>query len=380
MSVIRFLDKVQDSGLYQAFITKLSPLLTEPQFTKYLTPVYNETKDWKGIEAYIGRIPMASLIDEHSGSPIVGTLKPAEIRGRLPMFGNTVPFSSDELDEISKLEAFIEQNVARGNQALADQLTDQLTDLLVNRYIDMLAGMPLTTIDKLFFEMWSNGTETILAADNLAGLSYQIDWEVKKYHVGTVWSDAANATGLADLDKFCYRIWKDLNFKPDTLALNSDEIRKLLAQASTKSAITSYISSGGMQTKVAGIASLDNVNMVLMGQYRLPSITEIDFPIDILDENGIDVKQTMNGFIDGRVSATLGTQLGAYMYTLDAEQKRPDKEYTYATAANNVLLASISKKGNLTMESKLNALPVLTVRKRMAILVTDDTTTGSALA
>lgn len=377
--MIKFFDKVQDSGLYQAFITKLSPLLTEPQFTKYLTPVYNETKDWKGIEAYIGRIPMASLIDEHSGSPIVGTLQPAEIRGRLPMFGNTVPFSSDELDEIDKLEKFIEQNIAKGNESFAGQLTDQLTTLLVNRYIDMLAGMPLTAIDKLFFEMWSNGTETILAADNLAKLSYQIDWQVQKYHVGTVWSDAANANGLSDLDKFCYKAWKDLGFRPDTLALNGDEVRKLLAMTSTKTAISSYITNGGVQTKVAGIASVDNVNMVLNGQYRLPVMTEINHVIETLDSDGITVKSRNNAFVDGRVAATIGTNIGAYMYTLAAEQKRPDGDYTYATAPNNVLLSSISKKGNLSMDSKLNALPVLTVRKQMAILVTDDTTTGSAL-
>ena len=67
------------------------------------------------------------------------------------------------------------------------------------------------------------------------------------------------------------------------------------------------------------------------------------------------------------------------MYTLSPEQIMPDDDYSYAVSEGNVLISALSKKGELSVESDATSLPVLTVRKSMAILVTDDTTTGDSL-
>ena len=75
--MIPFIDLVRDSGKFQAMISMLEPLMTQPQFPKYFTPAFNETRDWKGIEKVVGRIPIASLIDPHSGKPLINTDKPA---------------------------------------------------------------------------------------------------------------------------------------------------------------------------------------------------------------------------------------------------------------------------------------------------------------
>lgn len=365
------MEYIENSKMYQSFVTKLSPLLTEPKFTQYLTPMYNKTKNWQGVEALIGRIPMASLVDEHSGRPIIGTAKPASIMGQLPTFGNTVPFSSDDLDKIDELEDAIRRNVAQ---------PEMLIEFLVTRYMDLLTGGPLTSIDKLMFEAWSNGTCTIAAADNLAKLPLQVDWDFQKYHVGTVWSDASNATPLADLKAFFKKIDTDLGITVDTFTMNVDELDKVLAAASTKAAITSYLQQGSGSIKITGMPSADNVDLLLMGQYRLPKISTINHKIDIFDTNGIDIKERIPAFQNGRVAATVGTELGYFMYTPAAEQKRPDKYKSYATAPNEVLISSVTRNGAVTMESTLNAMPVLTIRKKIAILVTDDTTTGSALS
>lgn len=373
-----FKEKVQDSGKFQAMVTELAPLFEQPVYSRYFTPRFNETRDWKGLEKVIGSRPMASLIDRHSGKPIIGTEAPAEVRGVLPHFGNMLPISSDELVEIQKLEDYIMRNVEGGNEMLASQLTDQLTETLTGKF-GPLATSPLFTMDKLGLEEWSNGTATILAAKNLAGIPYQIDFQVKKYHVPYVWSDTTNGNALKDLDAFAQKVWKDLKIRIDTLSMNPDEIRKMLAQASTKAAITSYITNGANQVKVSGIPSEENVNMVLNGQYKLPSILSVGHTIDILNSDGIGISESFYGFADGRVAATIGTDLGYYMYTLSPEQRMPDNDYNYAVSEGNVLLSSRSKKGNLTLESDLSALPVLSIRKKMAILVTDDTTTGDAL-
>lgn len=367
---LTFNEYIAESKLYQSFVTKLSPLLTEPRFGQYLSPMYNKTKNWQGVEAVIGRIPMASLVDEHSGRPLIGTAKPASIMGQLPTFGNSVTFSSDDLDKIEEMEEQIRRNVIQ---------PDMLIEFLVTRYMDLLAGVPLTAMDKLLFEAWSNGTCTIAAADNLAKLPLQVDWDIKKYHVGTVWSNASDATPLADIDNFCKKIEEDLNFEPDTITLNKKESRKVLAAASTKTAITSYLRQGSGDIKITGMPSQDNVNLLLTGQYNIPSLSILNHKIDIFDEDGITVKSTIDAFQNGRVAATLGTELGYFMYTPAAEQKRPDKYKAYANAPNEVLLASVTRNGSVYMESTLNAIPVLTIRKKMAILVTDNTTTGDAL-
>jgi len=383
--MIPFIDLVTDSGKFQAMITMLEPLMTQPQYSKYFTPRFNETKDWKGIEKAIGRVPMASLVDRHSGKPIINTSKPAFTYGQLPHFGNIFPMTSDELVELQKLEDYISNYVTNSNggainQTVIDQLTDQRTQMLRKKF-DPIARMPLTTMDKLAFEEWSNGTATIDKTKNLSQIPFAIDFQVKKYHVPYVWSDETNATALKDLSTFVYRVWKDLHIRIDTLAINPDEVRKILAQSSTQNALTTYITTGNKKIKSSDAPSIDDINIKLEGQYKIPALTEIDAVIDIASANG-DIDTPMesdNAFLDGRVAATIGTNLGDYMYTLSPEQRLPDSDYNYATSAGNVLLSVLSKKGELSIESDLSGLPVLTCRKSMAILVTDDTSTGTAL-
>ncbi len=384
--MIPFLDSVSDSGKFQAMITMLEPLMKSPIFPKYLTSVYNETKDWKGLEKYLGRMPIASLVDSHSGKPIIKTGEAMQLSGRLPSWGDLMPITSDELMELRKLEQYIQGNVTdlNGNkisQIVAQDLTDQRTQLLLKKF-EPLARMCLATMDKLFLEEWSNGTGTISQTKDKSLLPFAIDFEVKKYHVPTVWSDKANANALRDLDLFVHRIWKDLHIKIDTLALNPDEIRKILQQESVQGVLTTYTTSGKKKIKSTGAPSIDEVNVQLEGQYKLPMLTEIDAIVDIRGEDG-NINLPSNsyyGFLDGRVAASVGTQLGDYMYTLSPEQRMPDKLYTYAVAAYNVLLSALSSKGELSIESDCASLPILTGRNSMAILITDDTTTGDPLS
>jgi len=383
--MIPFLDLVKESGKFQAMITMLEPLMTLPQYPKYFTPVFNKTKDWKGIEKSVGRIPIASLVDRHSGKPIINTSAPVQTFGSLPSWGDLISITSDELVEIRQLEEYILNNVTDLNggnisEVIVEQLTDQRTQLLLKKFMP-LARMPLATMDKLAFEEWSNGTATIDRTKDASKLPFAIDFQVKKYHVPYVWSDKTNATALQDLDQFVYKVWKDLHIRIDTLALNPDEIRKILQQKSTMDSITTYISTGSKRIKTTNAPSLDDVNIKLEGQYKIPALTEIDAVVDIrgLDGN-IDVpSESYNAFLDGRVAATIGTNIGDYMYTLSPEQIMPDDDYSYAVSEGNVLISALSKKGELSVESDATSLPVLTVRKSMAILVTDDTTTGDSL-
>lgn len=383
--MIPFLDLVKESGKFQAMITMLEPLMTLPQYPKYFTPVFNKTKDWKGIEKSVGRIPIASLVDRHSGKPIINTSAPVQTFGSLPSWGDLISITSDELVEIRQLEEYILNNVTDLNggnisEVIVEQLTDQRTQLLLKKFMP-LARMPLATMDKLAFEEWSNGTATIDRTKDASKLPFAIDFQVKKYHVPYVWSDKTNATALQDLDQFVYKVWKDLHIRIDTLALNPDEIRKILQQKSTMDSITTYISTGSKKIKTTNAPSLDDVNIKLEGQYKIPALTEIDAVVDIrgLDGN-IDVpSESYNAFLDGRVAATIGTNIGDYMYTLSPEQIMPDDDYSYAVSEGNVLISALSKKGELSVESDATSLPVLTVRKSMAILVTDDTTTGDSL-
>lgn len=383
--MIPFTDLIRESGSFQAMITMLEPLMTSPQYTKYLTPKFNETRDWKGIEKVVGRVPVATFVSEHGEKPIVSMDKMDFTYGKLPSWGDEYPISSEELLELQRTENYIQSNVVSingtpANQALIDQLLEDRTQTLKRRF-DPIARMPLASIDKLAFEEWSNGTATIDKTKNASKNGLTIDFKVKKYHVPHVWSDTDNATALKDLDAFVHKVWKDLHIRIDTLTLNPDEMRKIKAQKSTSDVISTYITQGGKQTKITGIASEENVNVTIQGQYSLPPLTQIDAVVDIRGAEGNigAPSESYNAFLDGRVAATIGTQLGYYMYTLSPMQRMPDNEYSYATSEGNVLLSALSKKGQLNIESDLCALPVLSVRKTMAILVTDDTVTGDSL-
>ena len=94
--MIPFSELVKESGSFQAFITMLEPLMTQPQYPKYFTPTFNETKDWKGIEKEVGRVPVASLVGDHGDNPIVSLDKMDFTYGTLPSWGDMYPISSDE--------------------------------------------------------------------------------------------------------------------------------------------------------------------------------------------------------------------------------------------------------------------------------------------
>ncbi|MFA6729277.1 MAG: hypothetical protein WCS17_13835 [Prevotella sp.] len=380
-----FIDLVRESGPFQAMITLLQPLMTQPQYSKYFTPTFNETRDWKGIEKEVGRVPVASFVADHGDKPIVSLDKMDFTYGVLPSWGDQYPMSSEELIELQRLENYIKSNVVgiNGTPAdpiLVDQLTDQRKEMLVKRF-DPIARMPLAAMDKIAFEEWSNGTATIDSTKNAPKVGLNIDFQIKKYHVQTVWSDTENANALKDIDAFVNKVWKDLHIRIDTLALNPDEVRKILSQKSTRDVVSTYITTGNRQTKMTGIPSSDEVNLILQGQYKIPALTVIDAVVDIRGAGGnIAVpSDSFNAFKDGRVSASIGTNLGKYMYTLSPMQRMPDNSYSYATSAGNVLISAKSSEGQLDIKSDLCALPVITVRKSMAILVTDDTTTGSSL-
>ena len=296
--MIPFIDLVQDSGKFQAMITMLEPLMETPVYPKYFTPTFNETKDWKGIEKVVGRIPMASLVDRHSGKPLIGTVAPAYLRGELPDWGNTFAVTSDELIEIQKLENYILANVVNGrmrrSQTQIDQLTDQRVQLLLKKF-DRLARMPLKSIDKLALEEFSNGTATIDKTKNLAMIPYQVDFGIKKYHVPVVWTDTTNANALKDLDAFVYKVWKDMGVRIDTLTLNKDEMRKILAQDKVKAILNTDITVGNRRTKITGSPAQEDVNIYIEGQYNLPALSINEDVIDICDSLGNNTSH-FNGF------------------------------------------------------------------------------------
>ena len=77
--MITFKELMNDPTLFKSFVRELAPAFKEPRFPMYTEEAYSETRDWKGVAALNGRIPMASLVDPYSGKPVIGSEKPLDI-------------------------------------------------------------------------------------------------------------------------------------------------------------------------------------------------------------------------------------------------------------------------------------------------------------
>ena len=360
--MITFKELMNDPTLFKSFVRELAPAFKEPRFPMYTEEAYSETRDWKGVAALNGRIPMASLVDPYSGKPVIGSEKPLDMEGELPTFGNIVSFTSKEYARIGAIE-----------RAIADGVTnpEELIKYL-NSYFERLAVGPRITVDKLFFETFSNGTATITAADNLSGLSMSIDWGIPKRNVSTVWSTAASATGIDDLEAL-YNFMKNTHgIILDKFTMNRNTFTQLQAQASTKAAISSYFAEGGTTTKYTGTPSLEAVNKVLISGRMLPPIQIEEYQVAYYNTDGITVKKTESAFLDGRVAGTVGEVVGSFIWTPSDEQRMPDVEAVYQDV-NHVMISKRTHKGKITFESELNGIVVPTMMEQMGILITDAT-------
>ena len=106
----------------------------------------------------------------------------------------------------------------------------------------------------------------------------------------------------------------------------------------------------------------------------LPPIVIDNYKYDIVGDDGITIKATKNAFIDGRVTGTVGMDLGNLLWTQADEEQRKDVGVLYENV-NHVLLSKRTDRGKVTFESELNAIPVPSamLQDQAFILVTDAT-------
>ena len=361
---IPFNDILNSPELFQSFVRTLAPAFRTPKYPGLLTEKYSESRKWQAVAALNGRIPMASMIDRNDGKPIIGTEKPLDLNGSMPTFGDKVVFTSEEFNKIKEIERLI-----------ASRIDQDPTELLrfMNGYLEKLLVGPLITIDKLIYEAFSNGTSTILASENRGGASMSINWGVNKSYVTIPWDQKATATGLQDLQDL-YDIADDKGVTLTRFTLNRKTVRQLLAQDSVKSSLSSYFGNSRLDIKWTGTPSLEAVNIVLENNMGLPPIVIDNYKYDIVGDDGITIKSTKNAFIDGRVTGTVGMDLGNLLWTQADEEERKDTGVLYENV-NHVLLSKRTDRGKVTFESELNAIPVPSamLQDQAFILVTDAT-------
>jgi hypothetical protein len=368
VNYIPFEEMIQSPQLWEDLVRSLAISFKKPRFTQYTESQYSEDREWQAVAALNGRVPMASLINRYDGKPIIGSEKPLDMHGDMPTFGNKVVFTSKEFNRIAEIERAIQANVSDPTELLK----------YLKSYMERLYVGPLISIDKIFFEAFSNGTSTILADDNLTDLDMSIDWKINKYDVGTVWSNASAATGITDLSNLYWALRNTYGIVIDRYTMNRKTLNLLLNQASTKQ-LTTYYQSTGKNVKWTGTPSMDSVNFVLENNFGLPPIQIEDYMIDVYNDDGITVKKSINAFQDGRVTGSVGGMIGTYIWSPADEQRRPDKDGTVYQVINNVLTSTRQKRGNVSYESELNAIAVPTLLDQMGILVTDATTGDTAL-
>lgn len=368
INYISFNELLGAPAKWQDMVRELAPTFKKPRFTNFTEEQYSEDRHWQAVSALNGKVPMASMINPYDGKPIIGSEKPLDMDGEMPTFGNKVVFTSKEFNRIGAIERAIANNVTQPS-AMLDYLKS---------YMERLYVGPLISIDKIFYEAWSDGVSTISAADNLSKLSMSLDWKLPKYNTGHAWSDKTNATGIEDLNALYWALRNTYGVVADRFTMNRVTLNQLLRQDSTKQ-LTTYFQTSNKNIKWTGTPSLEAVNIVLENNYGLPPIQIEDYTIDIYDTDGIKVKKTINAFKDGRVSCHLGNTIASYIWSPADEQNRPDKDGTIYQTIEKVLVSTRQSRGQVSYESELNAITVPILNDQMAILTTDSTTGNTQL-
>jgi len=356
---LTFEELIKDPTQFQALVFNMSDMFKKPKFPDSTVEEYNETRDFKVVTAVNGRVPMASSISPSSGKPIIGTEQPLPAYGQMPTFGNEISFTAKEYNRIDSIQRAIVNGVAQ---------PQELINFLFN-YFERLAVGPLMTVDKLFYEAISNGTSTILGTDSLEGVPVSIDWKLDKADADVDWSDAENADGLKDLKDMykTYRDEKGIIFSK--FLMNSNTFENLQAQVSVKSNISSYFNGDTSTTYFSGLPSLEAINKVLVGSYRIAPIEIDDYMIDKYAADGASVASSEIAFANDRVACVVGDTLGKYVWTPADEQRRPDANVVYQDV-NHVMIRTEQKRGKLTMESELSGIVIPSLNDQIVILKT----------
>jgi len=362
MDFLTFNEIIKDPLKFQSFVRQLADGFRAPKFSESTVDTYNETTSWKAVTAFNGRIPMATSISKYSGKPLIGTEKPIDMFGEMPTFGNKVTFTSKEFNEIEKYEKAIRQGV-----------TDP-TPLInyLNGYFERLAVGPLMTIDKLYFEALSNGTSSIAAGDIILGLPFSIDWKLKTGYVDTIWSDAANADGLKDLQDMADDSRINDGIIIEKFLMNTTTFKKLQSQVSVKTQISSYYNGVGGSTYFTGKPNLNAINEILTQSLLIAPIVLVDNMVSKYATDGASIASNTVAFQDNRVAGVVGDIHGSYLWTPADEQRRPDSNVIYQDV-NHVLIRTEQKHGKVTFESELSAIVVPNMNDEIVILKTDST-------
>lgn len=360
----KLIELLNNADEWGEIINDLSSEFETPVWDQYLTPKFTTSLSWNAMINTINLSPMASVVDYSGDKPLRSHPGSTSLSGRLTTFGNSYTLSKEEMREIME----IEDNIGKYGIE-ADALIEQ-----IRPYIKRLSVGADKTLDYMLLQALSTGKMTMDNTVNPQGIQFDLDWGIQTETTaiggGITW-DNPTATPLTDMRNLKRKYQKKgMRFIIARMSQATFDEMLLTNELADKMGYELPVDGDGkLIVGSVPFVKIEDLNRLFVA-LGLPPVEVVDHVIPIEKADGTIIESSP--FADSRVSFVTSQILGNVRYSFTNEDRMPNPEMTYAKS-NLTQLATKIDRGAMTIDSELNAFPVLDMYKRMVILQTDET-------
>lgn len=271
-------------------------------------------------ESVIGRYRIeaaASIVDPDSKKPIRSRNKAEVYTGKIPSIQEKVPMNQSDFRAMMMLESTMMNDQARKNELIRLLFDD----------VSKAAVAPDKRVDIMLLQILSTLNVDVSTTNNPDGVAYgtvdMLSQAYQKQGVPVVWTDAANAKPLTDIETFV-QVQKTTRGRTFGKMLMSFELWLVFKKtAEVKSALSSFYTGSTNKTVVV---TLNTVNEYLTAN-MLPIIEVVDYTTGIESDGIIG---TIRPFDVNNVSFIPNGTLGVLQNAIAVEERIKAPQVSYA--------------------------------------------------
>ncbi|WP_138481549.1 major capsid protein [Dyadobacter bucti] len=313
------------------------------RYRTMLTRDFSATGKWESISA-ASSIVAADIVAMDSPLPLKMRDVVSKASGDIPKIGMRLALNESQLKQLQILR-------------LQNSTIPQLLKKLFADTPRCIAGVS-ERLEGNLLEAISSGMTVIEDMENV-GAGIRVDYGIpsaNKFGVAVVWSNAASATPLDDIQRLRKKVSGDGNAIGKVM-LDNTAFDNLVATTQVKEAYANSINQPSGTTLFA--PDIDQLNTVLRKKYQF-TVEVVDRTIRI-ERNG--VRSNYKPWVDGQVAFLPGETVGTLTWTTLAEIDAPVAGVEYQVADEFVLVSKYRTNQPSLAEfttSQAMALPVLT--------------------
>lgn len=312
-------------------------------FKTMLTEQYSTDLKWSSLSLN-GSIVAADVVAMDSPLPLKKRDSLRKAEGDIPKLGLKLYLTEKQLSDIDIL-------VARGGRE---------ADVVAKLFGD--AKKAITGIEErlefMFLQALSSGV-TSITSENNSGIGIRIDYGIpakNKVKAKVVWSDAANATPLDDLDEIVSAA-SSKGHVFTSILMDRATFNNFKKTAQVKERHATALGLAVTSATKPPVPTLTQVNDFLLEDYNV-TLRVIDRAIQI-EKDG--KRTSVKPWTEGAVSLITTDQIGSLFYGSLAEENHPVANVAYEKATSYTLVSKYHKNDPLReyTSAQANVIPVL---------------------